>query len=222
MSPSISKWSEDWRTMNLPWARPEADNFLRRVRRVIASKKSDSASALVPLCGHSPSVRLLHSWGFAVTGVEFVPRALREMRGRRFPRMRFKKARIAGGIEHSAERLRLLELDIFKFAERAAYDVIYDRAALVALAPSSRKRYAVLMRRALKPGGALVVVAFSHRGGNPKGPPFPITEREVRRLFPGFRAQVRTAKVTPAEPRFAEEGVRETRYFALVLRKSKS
>jgi thiopurine S-methyltransferase len=86
-------------------------------------------------------------------------------------------------------------LDIFVgdfFALSAAalggVDAVYDRAALIALPPDMRRRYAAHLRD-LANGAPQLLITLDYDQGKMAGPPFAVGEEEVRRLY-GDRAPV--------------------------------
>ena len=68
------------------------------------------------------------------------------------------------------------------------FDVIYDRQGISAVNPRDREDYAFLLRRALKPEGVIVLEGNYRtphvRGNKSRGPPFDLSEAELKRLFP--------------------------------------
>mmetsp|Transcript_11449 Transcript_11449/g.15399 ORF Transcript_11449/g.15399 Transcript_11449/m.15399 type:complete len:148 (-) Transcript_11449:62-505(-) len=67
------------------------------------------------------------------------------------------------------------------------FDAAFDRGGLVAVAPGERRRYAEALASLLQPGGRLLLVTVEHDAfaDGRLGPPFEVTEGEVRTLFGG-------------------------------------
>jgi len=69
------------------------------------------------------------------------------------------------------------------------FDAVWDRASLVAISPDLREKYVSVMGGLVRPGGAVLLLAFDRREGTPEaregGPPYSLNEEEVRRLFEG-------------------------------------
>ena len=68
------------------------------------------------------------------------------------------------------------------------FDAVYDRASIVAIAPSLRPEYVALMGELLRPGGSVLLVTLDRRrartdAARGDGPPFSVSEAEVRRLY---------------------------------------
>eukprot|EP00928_Gymnodinium_smaydae_P048318 TRINITY_DN32296_c0_g1_i1.p1 TRINITY_DN32296_c0_g1~~TRINITY_DN32296_c0_g1_i1.p1 ORF type:complete len:337 (+),score=69.29 TRINITY_DN32296_c0_g1_i1:47-1012(+) len=64
-------------------------------------------------------------------------------------------------------------------------DAAFDRGALVAVDPKDREQYAQSLTRLIAPGGRVLLVATEHQPfkGGKLGPPFQVTEAEVKALF---------------------------------------
>ena len=62
-------------------------------------------------------------------------------------------------------------------------NALYDRAALVALPPELRPRYAQHTRSLLSPHAPVVMVSFEYDQETFQGPPFSVREAEVREIY---------------------------------------
>ncbi|MCL4150609.1 UNVERIFIED_CONTAM: hypothetical protein GTU68_037711, partial [Idotea baltica] len=89
--------------------------------------------------------------------------------------------------------LELYEFDEFTIysgdyftAPIEATDLIYDRAALVALPKEMREEYVQVLRSRLKEGGRILLVTLDYDQNEMSGPPFSVPEDEVRSLFSGM------------------------------------
>jgi thiopurine S-methyltransferase len=91
----------------------------------------------------------------------------------------------------SGKKVTLLKGDFFELDETTTggrFDVIFDRASMVAIEPSLREQYVKTMSKLIAPGGKLLLVVIERRSGTEEdltGPPFSIPETEVRRLYEG-------------------------------------
>jgi methyl halide transferase len=123
----------------------------------------------VPGCGRGHDARHLARRGHAVVAFDFSSAAIAEARA---------LAR-SGGV--AAE---FVERDIFTLGldyERA-FDGVWEYTCFCAIDPKRRAEYVRAMGAILRPGGWLLACFFPMRG-RAAGPPFPVSEREVRRLF---------------------------------------
>ncbi|MDN3637827.1 thiopurine S-methyltransferase [Simiduia curdlanivorans] len=143
-----------------------------------------SSRLLLPLCGKSRDIAWLLSEGFAVLGVELSELAVTQL---------FAELNLTPSLEQkphckifSAENLIILVADIFELraADIGAVDGIYDRAALVALPPDMRGRYAKHLADISRCPPQLLV-SFDYRQAAMPGPPFSVPEAELKRLYSG-------------------------------------
>lgn len=161
------------------------------------------AKVLVPLCGKSQDMRWLAARDHAVLGVELSPLAIEQFvaEGDQ-PALRYRQSGFEctrqGGVE-------LWCGDFFHFHVDHASELagFYDRAALIALPPATRQRYAHHLAQLLLPGRPGLLVTLTHDDPE-RGPPFSVSSAEVDALMsPNF-------EVTLCEEGDAENGVRES------------
>ncbi len=60
--------------------------------------------------------------------------------------------------------------------------MVWEYTCFCAFHPARRPEYVEAVRRILKPGGLLAALFYPLRDGS-GGPPFPMTQDEIRRLF---------------------------------------
>ena len=87
--------------------------------------------------------------------------------------------------------------------------VVYDRAALIALPPAMRKRYAERLAQRIEPGVEMLLVSLEFAGDG--GPPFSVPENEIRELFEPAFTVIRLADAEVEKNR-SGEAVREVAY----------
>ncbi|MDP4528382.1 thiopurine S-methyltransferase [Alkalimonas delamerensis] len=137
---------------------------------------------LVPLCGKSPDLLwLTQQW--PVLGVELVERPCREFfreHGLVVEQRRQSPFRV-----HQGDGIAILQGDFFQLTANWLNGpvVVYDRAALIALPPQMRQQYAEHLRQLLPAGSSLLLISLEYPPTEKQGPPFAITELEIRRLF---------------------------------------
>lgn len=167
---------------------------------------SGPGSVLVPLCGKSHDLDWLARRGHDVFGVEFVEQAVQcffEERGI------LPERREAGPVAiYEQGPMHLICGDFFQLQREHVEpcDWVYDRAAVVALEPSMRRKYLEKLHSMTKEGAGLLLINFVHDIGS--GPPFSISDAELVRLLDGLFAAERIEErdVLRHEPRFAERG----------------
>jgi hypothetical protein len=130
----------------------------------------------VPGSGRGHDARLLAARGYRVWGFDFANAAIAE-------------ARALAKTDNVA--VEFVERDLFTLGGdyAHAFDGVWEYTCFCAIDPGRRAEYARTMAAILKPGGWLLACFFPLRR-RAAGPPFAVSEREVRRLFaPRFRVE---------------------------------
>lgn len=123
-----------------------------------------------------------------VVGIDAVPQAL-EAFVEEQPQLNIQKKNHNDNHTFSGTGIELLARDFFTVTAETTggpFDVIFDRASLVAIDPSLRTNYVDTMKRLLKPGGRIFLVTIERRSGTDwdhQGPPFSVTQETVRELY---------------------------------------
>lgn len=168
---------------------------------------------LVPLCGKTVDMVFLSRQGYRVVGVEGVRKAVEEFAkefGLRVPTAKGPTMHVNFPPEVDAQRFRghavliaaaeqsrreppppviLVEGDFLELGEVEAktlvpFEAAFDRGSLVAIEPDDRARYASALTHLMASGGRVLLVAVEHDGFGPKkGPPYEVSEADVRHLF---------------------------------------
>lgn len=93
-------------------------------------------------------------------------------------------------------------------AQLAHIRLVYDRAALVALPAPMRERYVAHMRERLPAGWGMLLLTFDYPQEQRPGPPFSVSDAEVRRLFQGCTIEVLSEEqVIDRHPGFRQQGL---------------
>ena len=176
-------WLSRWAENRIGFHKPEVNPLLKRFLPLIASPPG---RVLVPLCGKTEDLIWLAAAGYDVTGVE-----LSEIAARTF--VSEHKLMVAEGEEPPFKvlrsgRIEFLAGSFFDFTPetRGRFDVIYDRAALIALPADLRPAYARKIQSLIAPNGHVLLITLEYNPQQMDGPPFNVPESEVRTLFPGY------------------------------------
>lgn len=179
---------------------------------------SADARVFVPLCGKSLDMAWLAERGHRILGVELSELAVQQF---------FEERRLAPDIHDTrhgrhyvAGPYEIIAGDAFKLDARAlaGCTAIYDRAALIALPPHLRRRYAANVWHHLPPGCTGLLVTLEYPQREKDGPPFSVEESEVRQLLePDWRITLLERRdILADEDRFRDAGV--TRLHTVVYR----
>lgn len=200
-------WHSRWRENLTAFHRSEVHPYLREFAHRLPP--ASAGEVFLPLCGKSLDLGWLAGRGYGVLGVELSPIAVRaffeehDLAFHETPAGAFRRFE-GGGVT-------LLCGDFFALdaAQLAGVGAVYDRAALVALPPPQRSRYARHLLRCLPAAAPLLVVTFEYAQHEMDGPPFSVGESELRELF-GARGRIEALaarEMLHEEPRFRERGM---------------
>ena len=193
-------WLARWREGRIGWHQSEVTPLLRQHWDGLAVPAG--ARVLVPLCGKTLDMLWLADQGFEVLGVELSELAVQQF----FAEGGLQPKRWAepGGVHYRAGRIEVIVADIFDVAAQALAGcaVVYDRAALIALPPALRRRYASEVYGKLPVGSLGLLIALEYEQASMDGPPFSVPEPEVRQLFePAWRVALALRRETTGPQR---------------------
>lgn len=176
----------------------------------------------VPLCGKSLDMAWLAARGHRVLGVELSQLAVDQFFSEHglVPDVH----ESSHGLHHVAGAIEIIRGDAFALDADALSGCtgLFDRAALIALPPDLRTRYAMELHARLPAGCRGLLVTLEYPQQEKAGPPFAVQEEEVRTLY-GRDWQVRLLQrldILQREPSFAAEGVTALRTCAYALHRS--
>lgn len=178
-----SFWHERWEKGQIGFHQEMFNPWLQRYWSHL--RLPEGSRVLVPLCGKSMDMLWLREQGFEVLGIELSDIACRDF----FVEQGVEAVPVTIDNYHRRERdgIVLLCADLFELPWEVFEGVagVYDRAALIALPPPMRHRYAERLAQRLESGTEMLLVTLEYEGES--GPPFAVYENEVRRLFePAF------------------------------------
>ncbi|MFV3388201.1 thiopurine S-methyltransferase [Pseudomonas sp. NY15364] len=197
-------WQERWARSQIGFHQEKVNGYLRRhwARLGLA----EQAAVLVPLCGKSLDLAWLAEQGHTVIGVELAERAVEDFFAERDVQPQISQQ---GAFKiYQAGKLRILCGDFFALshADVADCQAFYDRAALIALPPEMRERYAAHLQAILPSAcqGLLVTLVYDQQRMD--GPPFSVEDAEVEQCFtPGWVPhELERKDVLSGNPRFVE------------------
>ena len=131
-------WNEKWEKKEIGFHQDSGHPALPKYFEVLSGTK-----VLVPLCGKSKDMLWLAAHGFKVVGVELSPIACRDFFEE--ASLPFSLSQREGFTVFEGTDISLWCGDFFKLPQSAiaGMTTIYDRAALIALPPDTRKQYVV-------------------------------------------------------------------------------
>jgi SAM-dependent methyltransferase len=160
-------WEQRYQSHDMPWEKGEPSpglvDFLNRPRL-------QPGAVLVPGCGTGHDARAWARAGFAVTGCDTAPSALRLSR----------EKTAAAGLS-----IEFLEADFLRDPPPRLFDWVFEHTLFCAIEPHERPDYVDAVRRWLKPGASYLAVNYLIPDKD--GPPFGTTRAELwDRFSPHF------------------------------------
>ncbi len=199
----LSRWVENRTGFHLKGVNPLLERFWP------ATATPGTGSVIVPLCGKSEDLSWLAERGHDVTGVELSPLAAKAFFSEQG--IAFTESAEPPFTVFRADHISYYVGDIFDFkaGKAASFDLLYDRAALIALPPTMRPAYARHLESLLKANATGLMIALEYDTSVMEGPPFSVQQNEAERLFANLRVdKVHEYDCLDDEPRFKERGVR--------------
>jgi thiopurine S-methyltransferase len=176
-------WLERWRQGRTGFHQSVINPGLQQYFKTL--RIPTSSSVLVPLCGKSLDMLWIAEQGCQVLGVELSPVAVEAF----FQENELTVEHDNHGefISYRSGPIEILLGDFFNLSAEDMYGVagVYDRAALVALPPELRRRYADHLGTILSAGLRILLLTFEYPEGMRDGPPFSVPTSEVEMLFSG-------------------------------------
>mgnify|MGYP001135519506 CR=1 FL=1 len=199
----IEYWAARWKEGRIGFHEGRTNAFLAKHVGRLGEKRR----VLVPLCGKAEDMAFLAARGHEVVGVEAVEDAVEAFFAEHALEPQVDDLR-EGVRAYAAGGVRILAANFFACTRNdlGPVDALYDRAAIVALPPETRRRYVAHLRELLPAGAPGLVVTFEYAQSQLEGPPFAVLEDELRALW----ADSRVAAIDEAPtdgPRFREAGV---------------
>jgi thiopurine S-methyltransferase len=171
-------WHQRWERNETAFHQREANPLL--VKYFDALSLSKGSRVFLPLCGKTLDIHWLLSNGYRVAGSELSDVAVKQL----FSELAIepKITAIDDVHHHSADNIDIFVGDIFDLSRSVLrrVDAIYDRAALVALPDTMRRRYAAHLIETTDRAPQLLI-SCSYDQSLVDGPPFSVSNEQACR-----------------------------------------
>jgi SAM-dependent methyltransferase len=162
---SAEAWAHRYEAADTPWDLAGPAPWLIKWLGEVGER---TGRVVVPGCGRGHDALALAQAGFEVVGMDFAAPAI--------ARAQASGSEVGVSVQWvQADWLRLPE------AWHAQFDWVFEHTCLCAIAPRDRGAYVESAWRALRPGGHIVGILFTHQRGG--GPPFGMSPQDAKRLF---------------------------------------
>lgn len=177
----LSYWKSRWRKGHTGFHMQNGYSGLRDHWKSL--NLPESPKVLVPLSGKSMDMQWIAEQGGRITGIEISEIAIHQF----FDNLGITPVvgSRAGFKIFSSEQISIWNGDFLRLPDAAtpAFDLIYDKAALVALPPQMRKKYAEKIMALTGQATRILLHGFSYNQQEMNGPPFSVRDKEVEELY---------------------------------------
>jgi len=174
-------WNQRWKDGRIGFHQSEINPYLTEFWPELELAKG--SKVFVPLCGKSRDMCWLAEQGYQVAGVEFSEQAAQEYFGLRGETPEYSNVKSQHLRYSSGSCLDVFVGDFFDYQPEQLYDAVYDRAALVAIAPELRQAYVEHLSGMVKKGGKALLVSLEFADDEHKGPPFSVEQDEIGIIY---------------------------------------
>lgn len=213
-------WNERWHEGRIGFHQAQVTPLLERYWDTVGVPPG--GRVFVPLAGKSLDMAWLASRGHPVLGVELSALAVTQFFAEHGLAPDTHDSRL--GTHYRAGPIEIVCGDAFDLdaAALATCAGVFDRAALIALPPTLRERYARELYAALPAGCRGLLVTLEYPQEEKQGPPFSVPEPEVRALHGGdWHIDVLERRdILADQPGFVADGVTALQTVAYRLERS--
>ena len=198
-------WIDRWKENRIGFHKAGVNPLLKRFWPDVAAAPGRT---LVPLCGKSDDLAWIANLGHDVVGVD-----VSEIAARSFASEHGLEVTVVENPPFTTLRsghITYLVGDFFDLTPKNAgrFDLVYDRAALIALPEDLRAAYVRQLCSLLDPGAQILLISLEYDPQQMSGPPHSVPESEVRTLFAGYTIEkLQEVDCLEDEPRFKERGL---------------
>jgi thiopurine S-methyltransferase len=176
-------WHKKWASNQIGFHLPQVNPYLQRFWPDL--NLAAQTRVLVPLCGKSLDLLWLAGRGHRVLGIELSEKAVEDF----FSEQQLQPQISEHGV-FKVYRAGTIELwcgDVFALSAEDVADcsALYDRAAVIALPPPMRERYAEHLQNILPAGLKGLLITLDYDQSQISGPPFSVDNAQVQHLFGG-------------------------------------
>ncbi|MDF1829854.1 thiopurine S-methyltransferase [Cycloclasticus pugetii] len=174
-------WHERWAKSEIGFHLNDVNPYL--IEHFAALKPKANAAVFVPLCGKSKDLIWLAEHTEKVIGIELSKKAVEDF---------FKENKLTPSITQGErfstyryENLTIICGDLFELTadDVAAYQLVYDRASLIAFPADMRARYVEKLNELLPNKTQRLLITVDYPQHEMSGPPFSVTPDEVQQHF---------------------------------------
>lgn len=205
-------WNKCWQRPSQPFHVDGEHPFLKRC---YADAFSAKQKILIPLSGKSLDAIALAERQFHSVSIEFNPLAVHQFFNENSLSPLITSFDSDSNPNESKSLFQVENIDVwladfFKVTpdDVGLFSQVWDRAALVALPNEMQKQYISHLKTLLKPKATLLIVLMDYDDSEMSGPPFKITETELKSLYHDAQVELLDSiDIRASHPRWEELGL---------------
>lgn len=176
-----SYWHQKWHTNEIGFNQSQPNQLLQRYCHTLNLQPGDRV--FVPLCGKSIDMLWLIQQGYHVIGVELSLMACESFFSDY--NLPVKTIQTESHAIFQSENITLYAGDFFQLNKALIGDIaaVYDRAALIALPATLRRRYVDCLTPLLSPLTKILLITTVYNQSEMPGPPFSVDRNEIETLY---------------------------------------
>ncbi len=188
-------WHDKWETGRIGFHQDDYHPALTKYWPCL--ELTPTETVFVPLCGKSKDMLYLRAQGHDVFGIELSEAAVKAFAHEN--ELNLLPATKDNAVRHEGEGYDLCAGDFFALTSQDFKGVgaVYDRAALIALPPDLRDKYAAHLKAHLPKGTEILLITLTYDQSKISGPPFSVPEDTVQTLFGDWCRIQELEKVEP-------------------------
>jgi thiopurine S-methyltransferase len=200
-------WLDRWQENRIGFHEGEVNRHLQN--QLPRFGLAPGSCVFMPLCGKAHDIAWIAQQGYEVIGIELSSIAIeaffdeQELEYQRFDSDRF-------GV-YEARNITLLQGDFFDLRndDLGACQLVYDRAALIAMSPTNRPRYYEHMLSIIPVVGSMLLITLEYDQSEMEGPPFAVLSEEIYRYYEKHFSitLLQSEDIIDERPRWREAGL---------------
>ena len=174
-------WLDRWREDRIGFHEASVNQHLQHWFPKYAG--TSGSRVFVPLCGKALDMLWMARQGFEVLGVELSEIAIEAFFEEN--ELDYRQSRQGPFRVYETDGIRLLQGDFFDLdaADLAGCELVYDRAALIAMEAEDRPAYYDHMLAIMPPACKMLLITLDYDPAEMRGPPFSVPTEEVMRHY---------------------------------------
>jgi thiopurine S-methyltransferase len=200
-------WLDRWNENRIGFHEASVNRHLQQWFPRFAPTKG--AGVFLPLCGKALDIGWIAQQGYEVIGVELSQLAIEAFFEEN--ELSFERSESDGFSVYRSPGIRLLQGDFFDLRDHhlQGCELVYDRAALIAMGLHQRPGYCKHMLSILPPRCNMLLITLQYDPAEMQGPPFSVSTDEVRHSFgDAFQVEIlHNRDIIDEQPRWRNVGL---------------